>query len=33
MKLNELNDFDFSEELIFDDDNDFFNNFYLWHSI
>ena len=27
MKLNELNDFDFSEELIFDDDNDFYNNF------
>ena len=27
MKLNELNDFDFSEELVFDDDDDFHRNF------
>tara|TARA_Y100001937_G_scaffold99038_1_gene135251 strand:+ start:73 stop:429 length:357 start_codon:yes stop_codon:yes gene_type:complete len=27
MKLNELNDFDFSEELVFDDDDDFYRNF------
>ena len=27
MKLNELNDFNFSEELVFDDDDDFYRNF------